>query len=284
MTTKQLVMIAVIVAYVSTSAASVQTTSDCSDHTLTTQGISLYYKTCGQGPPLLLLHRFFGTGTFSWGRFIPTLAAKYSLIVPDQRGHGRSTNPSGEFTHRQSATDMFALLDSLGLQQVKALGMSSGAMTLLHMATRQPSRIEVMVLIGATTYFPEQARKIFRAATAESITPEEYQAERERHVRGDEQIRSLRKQFNAFKDNYDDMNFTSPYLSTITARTLIIHGDRDEFFPIEIPMEMYRSIPKSYLWIVTNRDHSIVDHADEFAIQATQFLSGELARPSYRNR
>jgi pimeloyl-ACP methyl ester carboxylesterase len=273
--TKQLLMIAVLVAYVSAPAASLQTTSDCSGHTLATQGISLYYKTCGQGPPLLLLHRFFGTGTFSWGRFIPTLAAKYRLIVPDLRGHGRSTNPSGEFTHRQSASDMFALLDSLGLQQVKAMGISSGGMTLLHMATQQPSRIEAMVLIGATTYFPEQARKINRASTVESLTPQEYQEQRELHVRGDEQIRSLQKQFNAFKDSYNDMNFTSPYLSTITARTLIIHGDRDRLFPIEIPVEMYMSIPKAYLWIVPNGGHlPIDDHADEFAVQATQFLSG----------
>ena len=170
---------------------------------------------------------------------------------------------------------MFALLDSLGLQQVKAMGISSGGLTLVHMATQQPSRIDAMVLIGATTYFPEQARKIFRDAPVESITPEEYRAQRERHVRGDEQFRALRKQFNAFKDSDDDMNFTSPYLSTITARTLIIHGDRDEFFPIEIPMGMYRSIPKLYLWIVPNGGHlAIADHADEYAIQATQFLSG----------
>jgi pimeloyl-ACP methyl ester carboxylesterase len=273
--TKQLLMIAVFVAYVSTPAASLQTTSDCSDHTLATQGISLYYKTCGQGPPLLLLHRFFGTGTLSWGRFIPTLAAQYRLIVPDLRGHGRSTNPSGEFTHRQSASDMFALLDSLGLQQVKAMGISSGGMTLLHMATREPSRIDAMVLIGTTTYFPEQARKIMRASTVESLTPQDYQERRQLHVRGDEQIRSLQKEFNAFKDSYDDMNFTPPYLSTITAPTLIVHGDRDRLFPIEIPVEMYTSIPKSYLWIVPNGGHLPVDdHPDEFTVQATQFLSG----------
>ena len=182
MITKTLVMIAAIVAYVSTPAAARQTTSDCSDHTLATQGVSLYYKTCGQGPPLLLLHRFFGTGTLSWGRFIPQLAAHYSLIVPDLRGHGRSTNPSGKFTHRQSASDMFALLDSLGLQQVRAMGISSGGMTLLHMATQQPSRLDAMVLIEATTYFPEQARKIFRASTVESLTPQEYEEQRELHV------------------------------------------------------------------------------------------------------
>jgi pimeloyl-ACP methyl ester carboxylesterase len=274
-TTKQLVMLGVIVAYVSTPAAARQTNRDCSDHTLATQGISLYYKTCGQGPPLLLLHRFFATGTLSWGRFIPTLAAHYRLIVPDLRGHGRSTNPSGEFTHRQSASDMFALLDSLGLQQVKAMGVSSGGMTLLHMATQQPSRIDAMALIGATTYFPEQSRKIFRASTVESLTPREYEEQRELHVRGDEQIRSLRTQFNGFKDSYADMNFTSPYLSTITARTLIIHGDHDELFPLEIPMTMYLSIQKSYLWIVPNGGHlPLEDHTDEFTVQATQFLAG----------
>jgi pimeloyl-ACP methyl ester carboxylesterase len=38
-------------------------------------------------------------------------------------------------------------------------------------------------------------------------------------------------------------------------QTLIIHGDRDGFFPIEIAVEMYRSIPRSYLWIIPNGRH-----------------------------
>ena len=143
------------------------------------------------------------------------------------------------------------------------------------MATRQPARIDAMVLVGATTYFPEPARKIFRTFTVESLTPQDYQEQRELHVRGDEQIRSLQREFYAFKDSYDDMNFTPPYLSSITAHTLIIHGDRDRFFPVEIAVEMYRSIPKSSLWIVPNGGHvPIDDHADEFTIRATQFLSG----------
>lgn len=67
------------------------------------------------------------------------------------------------------------------------------------------------------------------------------------HQRGDEQIRELQQQFHIFKDSYDDMNFTPLYLSTIAARTLIVHGDRDPFFPVEIALEMYRSIPGAYL-------------------------------------
>ena len=58
------------------------------------------------------------------------------------------------------------------------------------------------------------------------------------------------------KDSYDDMNFTKPYLSTIKAKTLIVHGDRDEYFPVEIPVTLYNSIPNSYLWILPNMNHT----------------------------
>ena len=38
--------------------------------------------------------------------------------------------------------------------------------------------------------------------------------------------------------------------ATITARTLIVHGDRDPLYPLELAMESCRSIPTSALWIV----------------------------------
>ena len=33
-------------------------------------------------------------------------------------------------------------------------------------------------------------------------------------------------------------------LATINTRMLIVHGDRDEFFPIAIPLQMHRAIPR----------------------------------------
>jgi hypothetical protein len=41
---------------------------------------------------------------------------------------------------------------------------------------------------------------------------------RQRHKHGDEQIRLLWKQANAFKDSYDDMNLAPTQLDTIPAR------------------------------------------------------------------
>jgi pimeloyl-ACP methyl ester carboxylesterase len=76
------------------------------------------------------------------------------VIIPDLRGHGWSTNPAKTFTHRQSAADVLALLDHLALKRVRAMGISTGGMTLLHVATRQTDRIDAMVLIGADVILP----------------------------------------------------------------------------------------------------------------------------------
>jgi pimeloyl-ACP methyl ester carboxylesterase len=238
-------------------------------------GIKMYYETYGSGTPLVLLHGFGGSSA-DWARFIPDLTKYFRVIVIDLRGHGRSTNPMNRFTHKQAALDVYALLDQLGISKFKAMGASTGGMTLIHMATQQPSRVESMVLIGATIYFPEQARAIMRKATPDNMTPEEWKEARQNHKLGDEQILALRNEFYNFKDSYDDMNFTSPFLSTITAETLIIQGDRDEYFPVGIPVEMYRSIPHSYLWIVPNGSHAPPsEHMEEFRKVTQEFLRGD---------
>ncbi len=51
------------------------------------------------------------------------------------------------------------------------------------------------------------------------------------------------------------MNFTAESLSRITARTLIVHGDRDPFYPVELAVELLRGIPNSALWVVPNGGH-----------------------------
>ncbi len=240
-------------------------------------GMRMYYEIHGSGKPLVLLHGFGGAAR-TWKRWIADFG-EYKLVIPDLRGHGHSTNPTSEFTHRQSARDVLALLDHLGVRTFCAMGISTGGMTLLHMATSQPDRVESMVLIGSTIYFPEPAREIMRRADPDRITAEEMERLRNVHVHGDEQIRALRRQFRAFKDSYDDMTFTPPHLATIKAKTLIVHGDRDEFFPVNIPLEMYRSIPKSYLWIVPAGGHvPIADHDEEFRKVTLEFLAGKWER------
>lgn len=250
-------------------------TSPQSEGSFRINGAEIHFQIIGDGEPLLLLHGFTGSGS-DWQFVFNNPPPEYTLVMPDIRGHGRSTNPSAEFTHRQSAEDMFALLDRLGIERIKAVGLSAGGNTLLHMAIRKPARVEAMVVISATTHFPDQARAIMSRITPDNRTGEEWQEMRQRHRRGDEQIRALWRQANAFKDSYDDMNLTDADLSTITASTLIVYGDRDPFYPVEIAVAMRKAIPRSYLWVIPNGGHGPIFGGirDRFVETATAFLAG----------
>lgn len=73
------------------------------------------------------------------------------------------------------------------------------------------------------------------------------------------------------------MNFTSPYLSTIRAKTLIVHGDKDPLYPVNLAIELYQAIPKSYLWIIPNAGHVPIfgAMADNFAKTSLAFLQDD---------
>jgi pimeloyl-ACP methyl ester carboxylesterase len=236
--------------------------------------IEMYYEVHGEGPPLVMLHSF-SSSSFKWKPFISEYKKHFKLIIPDMRGHGQSTNPTNKFTHRQSAHDIYALLDHLEIERFKAMGFSSGGMTLIHMATQQPERINSMVLMAATPHFPKEAREM-QAHALDKEWEEAWARQNHLHKDGEKQTRLLVQQFYDFKDSYDDMNFTPPYLSTIKAKTLIVHGDRDMFFPVEIPIILYKSIPDSYLWIVPNTGHGpLVEHVERVKQVVLDFLTGK---------
>lgn len=240
--------------------------------------VTIYYEVYGDGEPLVLLHGFTMSHEM-WDGWIEDLSKNHKLILADLRGHGRSTNPSSHFTHRKSARDIFGLMDELQIEKFKAIGFSSGAMTLTHMATMDSTRIESMVLMGSTSYFPESSRVQQSTAKFETLNEEWLNMMKAWQPRGETQIRSLLAQFRNFADTYDDMNFTPPYLSTIKTPTLLIHGDRDVHFPVDIPVTSYKSIPNCYLWIVPNFGHSPITKESiwdsAFLSVINQFFSGQ---------
>jgi pimeloyl-ACP methyl ester carboxylesterase len=250
-----------------------------SEHTISLNGIEMFYRMIGEGEPLLLLHGFTGCAD-DWRFFTDDLAREYRCIIPDLRGHGRSTNPSNEFTHHQAALDVYALLDSLGIERFKAIGISAGGNAMLHMATMQPGRVDAMVIVSATPYFPAQARAVMAQFSAERMSEAEWNVARSQHRHGDDQIRALYAQGRGFKDSYHDLNFTPPLLATITARTLIVYGDRDFLYPLQMAFELCSGIAGSHLWVVPNGGHGPVfgDLAPPFTTTSMAFLRGDWER------
>lgn len=238
----------------------------------TSNGQQLYFEVHGTGEPLLLLHGFSGSSQ-DWIPSLEQWGAKFQLILPDLRGHGRSGILSKPFRHEDAATDLFALLDRLGIRTCKGVGISAGGNVLLHMATRQPDRITAMVLVSASPYFPGQARTIM-SQYADNLPEEQWEILRRRHPGGVAQIKAILASTKSFATSYDDLNFTSPLLSTIQARTFIIQGDRDPLYPIELSVEMFKAIPNARLWVVPNAGHGPVIGArwPEFIQTASAFL------------
>jgi pimeloyl-ACP methyl ester carboxylesterase len=136
----------------------------------------------------------------------------------------------------------------------------------------QPERIEAMVVVSATMSFPEQARTIMRQVRVDDQPESEWEAMRKRHQLGDEQIRALWEWARGMSDSCDDMNFTPETLSKIHAATLIVYGDRDFLYPVEMGVQMYRAIPNAALWVVPNGGHGPV-----FLKAAGQFVKTTLA-------
>ena len=244
-------------------------------HFVNLNGFELYYETLGGGEPLLLVHGWSGNTAY-FEPFLEPLAERYRLIIPDLRGHGRSTNPGGEFTMGQSALDLFALLDHLGLGQIKAIGASAGGLILLHMGTGQPSRIERMVLIGTGSRFLPHCRESMVGADAGEYPEEWWELMRNRHPRGDEQIREMVGYLRSFARNETDVEFSSSVLSGIEAETLIVHGDRDWCFPPSLAVEIFEAIPNASLWVIPGGEHVPVmgEHSAQFLTSALTFLSG----------
>ncbi len=221
-------------------------------------GIDLYYEEHGDGVPLVLIHGFSSAGS-SWADHVPALASTYRVIVPDLRGHGRSTGAPETIHHDRFAADLVALLDYLDVDRAHFVGHSSGGMCLLFVGTRYPTRARTLTLSSATYTFDEVARRqMYQVADNQQSRPEAMAAARRLHgaTHGDDYARVLASVFRGFADNHaTELPFQPEDLRAITIPTLVLHGDRDVFFPVSIPVTMYQSLPNAELCILPSVGH-----------------------------
>jgi pimeloyl-ACP methyl ester carboxylesterase len=101
----------------------------------------------GDGPPLVLLH----PNGFCAGVFDPlarALTVDHRVVGVDLRGHGTSDAPSTfeECGFVAAATDVVAMLDHLGLDDVAILGESLGGGTGILVDRLQPGRVRRLLL------------------------------------------------------------------------------------------------------------------------------------------
>ena len=112
-------------------------------------GIRLYYKTFGQGEPLVLISGL-GAGHTAWFRQLPAFKKHYKVITFDPRSIGNSDRPKEPYSLKAMADDVVGLMDHLGVGRAHILGQSLGGLVAQQVAIDYPDRVLKLVLVSST--------------------------------------------------------------------------------------------------------------------------------------
>ncbi|MGB8841407.1 MAG: alpha/beta hydrolase [Aliidongia sp.] len=110
------------------------------------ESIELYYELSGTGPKLLVISGTGGDLRRRPGLQDGPLARLFTLLVYDQRGFGRSGKPDYPYTMADYADDAAGLMNAVGWESARVLGISFGGMVAQELALRHPSRVERLAL------------------------------------------------------------------------------------------------------------------------------------------
>jgi Predicted hydrolases or acyltransferases (alpha/beta hydrolase superfamily) len=202
-------------------------------------GARIWYAAYGSGRPVILLHGGLGHSG-NWGYQVPALTGNgYRAIVIDSRGHGRSTRDEQPYTYELMASDLVAVMDTLGLEQASLVGWSDGACTGLILAANSPARV------ASVFYF---ACNMDPSGTREFVMTPIIQRCFNRHVKDYAQLSATPDKFNEFSEAVGLMQRTQPNysaedLAQIRVPVAIVHSEHDEFIKREHAEYLARSIP-----------------------------------------
>jgi pimeloyl-ACP methyl ester carboxylesterase len=116
-------------------------------------GISMYYELHGSasGTPLVLLHGGGSSIDVTYGRILPFLARRRSVIAVDEQGHGRTSDRDGPVRFDTSAEDVASLLGALHVGRADVMGFSNGASVALRLAIRHPELVRRLIFASSIT-------------------------------------------------------------------------------------------------------------------------------------
>ena len=114
--------------------------------TAAVNGIDLYYEQRGSGPRLLFLNGS-GSTLAESAVLVDVFAERCEVVAHDQRGMGRSSIPAGPYTMADYAADAAGLLDQVGWDRCRVVGVSFGGMVAQELAVTWPDRVERLALL-----------------------------------------------------------------------------------------------------------------------------------------
>ncbi|MEK6195793.1 MAG: alpha/beta hydrolase, partial [Deltaproteobacteria bacterium] len=107
----------------------------------------LFYEEHGEGSPLLLIHGGLGAASH-WANQTAVFSEKFRVLIPEQRGRGRTPDIAGPITYQNMTEDMVEFLENQVDGPAVLVGASDGGIVGLYLAIQRPELISKLVLLG----------------------------------------------------------------------------------------------------------------------------------------
>ena len=256
----------------------------------TDDGVTIAYKTIGDGPRTLLFSHGWGGSSsgFFWQEMFAHLdLSDLRVILVDARGHGESEQVTTGFTTERFAQDMFAVADAARAESVVLVGYSMSGRWAQWMACTHPDRVIGQVLIApvpaADIPFPDEVRQhwlqsvqqrelfepLARQWTKEPLRAELFEAYF--------LSVSTTPQFslNATLDMCTRQGTFTDKLQATRAPTLVIGGQHDPILPLDfLRQAIVQAIPGARLATVDSGHEIPLEKPQETAALFEAFLAG----------
>lgn len=247
-------------------------------------GIKTQIRRGGKGEPLIYLHS--GGGETFWMPFHEALASRFEVIAPAHPGFDQSQGLDRIEDIEDVAFHYLDLLDALGIEKAKIVGLSLGGWIAAELAVRWPQRLEKLVLVdSAGIWLPEHPiAELFGLEPAEwrelvFYDPKSELAEAlimdnppdelfELILKGMEVLARLG--WNPYLHNPK----LHARLKRIKCPTLVVWGKHDKLIPLAYGEAFRDAIPEAKLCVIEECGHlPIFEKTEVFVEQVANFLS-----------
>ena len=115
--------------------------------------MNLFYRSTGEGPPLIILHGLFGSSD-NWLTHAKELGKHHKVYLVDQRNHGASPHDE-EFTYDLMVKDLLLFIKQHDLIRPDILGHSMGGKVAMLFAAKYPDQLNKLVVVDiAPKFYP----------------------------------------------------------------------------------------------------------------------------------
>jgi 3-oxoadipate enol-lactonase len=245
-----------------------------------------YVDTGGAGVPIIFSHGLFMDHTM-FAPQIDYLSKSWRCIAWDERAHG-GTDSKGHFTYWDSAADLVALMDALGIGRAIHVGMSQGGLLGMRAAILKPERFAGIVQLATQAgKLAEDGAEAFKVIIAEwqqkGATPDKLQFLTDLILGPGVDASYWRRYWATFSASQLDDQVSALYsldelydrLHEVVVPVFTIHGLKDVSTPYQRAERVAREVPDSRgIVLIEDGPHAVnISHADQVNSALSAFLS-----------